>query len=213
MKTAVFYFTGTGNNLYIAKKLQTGLENTHLYPFYCLDENPELVNQYERIIYCAPVYYSHVPPYVIDTLNKIIYTSEKEIITIVACGGNRGHAIEDIRETISMSGQKVVGEYMIVLPGNYILSYGAFPKLYQQFTNYLADRKMNEIIRRIKSHSIDVQKKTGMFYKKENEPRLMEAIHSFEKIGQQYEIAESCVGCGICVLNIFNIHLNNDIGF
>ena len=32
MKTVIFYFSGTGNNLYVAKKIAERLGNTQVYP-------------------------------------------------------------------------------------------------------------------------------------------------------------------------------------
>ena len=199
MKTVIFYFTGTGNNYYIAKKLQECIENVDIYPFHCIKEKPDLINNYERVIYCVPVYYSHVPPYVRETLKDINYAEQKEIITIVGCGGNRGHAIEDMRECINATGQNVVGEYMVIMQGNYILSYSAFPQIIQSIEDYLADRKIKKIIKAIKNHKLTVLKREGIFYKKENEPRLQDAMKSFAKIAQQYEVSEECAGCGTCV--------------
>ncbi|WP_167957013.1 EFR1 family ferrodoxin [Anaerosporobacter faecicola] len=197
-KTVIFYFTGTGNNMYVAKRIQEQMENVDIYPFHKLKEVADIVQEYDRIIYCAPAYYSHIPPYVAEVLRDISYGSTKEIITIVGCGGNRGHATEDMRTCIEATGQMVAGEYMVMFPGNYILSYNAFPKLYQKIVLHMADRKIDRIVKDIEKHTVSVLKKSGILYSKIWEPSLQKAMASFSDIGQHYDVANTCNGCGTC---------------
>ena len=132
MKTIIYYFTGTGNNLNIAYKLKNELEDTEIRPIRKLEKDKAHANNYERVIFCVPSYHSHIPQYVSKCLTEVKLSEEQHIYTIIGCGGNRGMAAEDLRECIEKCGAKVNGEFMVMYPGNYILKYNAFPKIYQK---------------------------------------------------------------------------------
>lgn len=211
MKTVIFYFTGTGNNLWTAKKLKEQLGDADMFPMYHLKTNKHIKSDYTHIIIVSPSYFSHIPPFVQECLREVVFTENQKIITIVDCGGNRGMAIEDLRESINKCGKKVVGEYMIIHPGNYILSYGAFPKIYQIITLKKAKGRVKKIAHDIKENHMNKLPKAGMFYKEKDEKRLQKAISSFSEIGLQYEVNNDCLSCGICekVCPAKNIQMKN----
>lgn len=171
-KTIIFYFTGTGNNLFLAEELQTRLGNTDIFPISNLKINKVLDNSYDNIIFCVPSYYSHVPPFVKECLVGVKFTKEQKVITIVGCAGNRGYAVEDMRECVKKAGKDVSGEYMIILSGSYILSYSAFPNIYQRAVNYFAIKKINKIVNALKNNKLKLLAKPGIFYKEKSEIRL-----------------------------------------
>ena len=199
MKTAIFYFSGTGNNLYVARKIAEGLGNTKVYPLKEILKEEVEVQIFDRIIFCVPSYYSHIPNFVQKIIAKIRFASTQKIYSVVVCGGNRGHAIEDLRDVILKSNGCVYGEYMVMLPGSYILSYGGFPRIVVQVERYFADIKIKRIVKEIIHNNTRIIKKTGLFYRESNEPRLKKAMDEFATIGMNYTVSNECVGCGTCV--------------
>ena len=72
-------------------------------------------------------------------------------------------------------------------PPNYILSYNAFPQIYQKLVSQHAEKKIIQIAKAIKEKHLTTLKKTGIFYSEKNEEQLQEAIQSYGKIGSQNE--------------------------
>ncbi len=64
MKTLIYFFTGTGNNLWTAKKLKEQLGDAEILPMHHLNRNKEIAAYYTHIIFVVPSYYSHIPPFV-----------------------------------------------------------------------------------------------------------------------------------------------------
>lgn len=211
VKAAVFYFTGTGNNLRIAKGLQENLQNTDIFPFHRLKKMKQIDEKYTHIIFSVPTYYSHIPPFVKECMRGLTFTPEQKVITIAGCGGNRGMTVEDMRVCVNACGKEVLGEYMVMMPGNYIIGYDAFPQFYQKMVSALAEKKIKKIAKAIKKDRLSVLKKPGMFYKKKSEPDMQETIASFSDIGKNYTVSDACVGCGICekVCPAGNIRVEN----
>lgn len=197
-RTGIFYFTGTGNNMIVAEKLGDILNTQDIYPIKALNQDKNAIGNYERVIICAPSYHSHIPNYVEKVLKSVHFNKSQKVYSIVVCAGNRGHAIEDLRECVESNGCKVAGEYMVVLPGSYILSYGAFPDWVVKLENKISTSKIKRIAEEIASDKSCLIKKTGLLYNSKDEARLQKAISEYKIIGAAYSVSNSCVGCGIC---------------
>lgn len=198
MKSIIYYFSGTGNNFAIAKEIADRLENTKIAPIGELLSSKLIPEEYEWIGFVAPSYYSHVPPFVEACMSDIVYTKEQKIFLIVGCGGNRGLSIQDMRKHVHNSKKEVNLEYMITLPGNYILSYGAFPIWYQKLCIKLSHRKIGKIVKDIKNNRIRKNLDKGIFYKEKYERALQESISKFPATGKQYNVSDECSSCGAC---------------
>lgn len=198
MKVAIYYFTGTGNNLAVAKRLSDELGNTDIFPIRVLLENKVIPEEYDWIVFSVPSYYSHIPPFVERCINNLIYTKSQKVVTIIACGGNRGHATEDMRALIEKNGKEVQLEYMLCLPGSYILSYNAFPKWYINLTINHSYKKIKRIEKDMITNKKQVHLGKGLFYSSKYEESFQDTISKYGEIGSQYEVDDTCMQCGRC---------------
>jgi len=211
MKNVIYYFSGTGNNLVIAKRLARELGDTDVFSIITLLENKQINSDYQLVGFTVPSYFSHIPPIAVECMKNLKFTNQQKIFTIVGCGGNRGRAIEDMRQLIKDSGKSVSNEFMIMLPGNNILSYNAFPAWYQNMTVNGSYRKINKIAKILKIGSNGKPLGKGLLYSSKYEDRLQNTIRKFSEIGLQYEVSDACTKCGKCVkvCPVHNISINN----
>lgn len=79
MKSVIYYFSGTGNNLAIANRLAQELGNTTVLPMEVLLKHKSIPEEYDWVGYTAPCYYSHVPPFVEECMQGVVYTKEEFI--------------------------------------------------------------------------------------------------------------------------------------
>lgn len=198
MKTIIYYFSGTGNNLFVAKQIAKNLPGTEIRPIRELEKNKEIQNCYDWVGYIGPSYFSHIPPYMMSCMEGVKYAEHQKIFLVCGCGGNRGMAIQDMRQQVNASGKESSLEYMVIQPGNYILSYGAFPDIYQKLTCLIANRKVKKIAEDIQNNRNRKNLKPGIFYKDSSEERLQKSIADFSAIGKQYQVNDKCIGCGMC---------------
>lgn len=210
MKTIIYYFTGTGNNLAIAKGLQRELGNTTILPIAELLEHKEVPNEYDIVGFCSPSYYLHVPPFVMKCLAGVEYSKNQIVFSVIGCGGNRGHAVEDIREMVEASGKSVKYEFSMIFPGNYILSYNAFPLYYQKFVLKKSDKKIIKIAEVLKAKGTEIQMGKSLLFTKKMDEQVMDIIGNYGKEGKRYKVSDKCIKCGRCVsvCPVMNIHMD-----
>lgn len=199
MKTAIYCFSGTGNNLMIAQKLAKKLGNTDILPIRMLKENKVIPSQYDWVGFVTPAYYSHVPPLVKEAMENIKFGEHQKIFTVVGCGINRGASHQDLREKIEQAGKKIQLEYMVSTPGSYIISYNGFPDLLNKIMLNMACKKVDKIAKAILLNQTHTLSKYGIFYKEKNESTLQEQINTFSKVGLSYTVSEECINCHTCI--------------
>lgn len=199
MKFIIYYFTATGNNLSVARGLQRELGNTTILPIAVLLDNKEIPEEYDMIGICAPSYYSHVPPFVMRCLEGVKFKDNQIVFTVIGCGGNRGHAIEDIRDTVKASGKTVKYEFAVTLPGNHILAYGAFPMIIQKTILSHNKKKIKKIADALKAEGPEIHMGKSLLFTKKTDDQVKDIIASYGELGKQYKVSEKCMKCRTCV--------------
>ena len=199
MKTAIYCFSGTGNNLMIAKRLAALIGETDIFPIRVLKDNKTIPTEYDWVGFVTPAYYSHVPPLVQEAMKHLTFSNHQKIFTIVGCGINRGAAHQDLREALKRSNKQAQLEYMIAMPGSYIISYGGFPDWGVKAMTSLANRKIDKIAKDILNNRQKSVSKYGLFYKEKYEKALKEKIDSYSDICQQYTVSKACIKCKTCI--------------
>ena len=199
MKKIIYYFSGTGNNVAVAKGLCEQIPEMEMRPITSLLDNKTIGKEYDMVGFTVPSYYSHIPPIVMDCMKNLQFLEHQKIFSIIGCGGNRGHATEDIRQLVEASGKTVNYEYMVVFPGNYILSYGAFPKWYQRPVLRHSKKKIKAIAMQLSEAGSDKQLGKGLFYREKYEAALQKSISKYSEKGLEYTANNQCINCGQCV--------------
>lgn len=199
MKSIIYYFSGTGNNLAIANCLAKELGETTVLPISALLQNKKIPEDYDWVGFTVPSYFSHIPPYVGECMKDVNFTEQQKVFIIVGCAGNRGLAIQDMRKQVHKCKKEVNLEYMVMLPGNYILSYGAFPMWYQKFITKQSYHKIHKIALDIKNGRKRKNLGNGILYNAKYEEELQKSIANYSTIGKQYKVSDKCTACGACI--------------
>ncbi|MBI9104886.1 MAG: EFR1 family ferrodoxin [Spirochaetales bacterium] len=71
----IYYFSGTGNSLFIARKLNESLANSKLIPILNILKNPQNKVDVEKVIFVFPVYALTIPLPVRDFLASSDFSS------------------------------------------------------------------------------------------------------------------------------------------
>ena len=122
----IFYFSGTGNSNYVAKRIADALGDEIMNlndRIKASDTSP--VETDERLIIVTPTYAWRIPRVVRDWLLKTELRGAKRSWFVMTCGSEIGNADQYNRELCAEKGLACMGMAQIVMPENYIAMFSA----------------------------------------------------------------------------------------
>lgn len=209
MKNTIYYFTGTGNCLQIAKYLKDSLEDTRL--IRVCKKNMKLTEdtQSERIGFVFPVYYRGIPQMLSQFLEHLKISPQTYFFAVATYGSYPALSFEQIQELLAKKGARLSGSFGVDMPGNMWFMYYPHPK--QDFTDRIAaqEQKAAAIAEKIRANT--VTSLPGIPDRKAEE-HFYEKILSISERDQGFWINEDCIRCGICskVCPAENIQLTDE---
>jgi ferredoxin/flavodoxin len=204
MKTAIYYFTGTGNSLAVAKELAKELGGAEIFPISRImavarGTDKKFSPSADRIIIIYPVYASGLPRIVADFASRL-KAEGKKLYGIATYGGMAGKVNHLLKKQLKEAGNELTAGFLVRMPGNCITLYPAVSKSKQDELFRVAKLKIKDISREIMegvegkiedTFSILDIFQHGPLHKKMTE-RLKEADKEFYS-------TDNCDACGLCV--------------
>lgn len=183
----IFYFSSTGNSLFIAKEIEKALGGEVLYiPKY--SGNAE---EFEKIIIVSPVYSFGLPVHVFDFIPTL--PKNKPVYIVLSFGGMIFGADGLAFEHAKNSGLDIKAVYTVKMTENYTLDI-TVPLAYQKKALKKAPELVEKVIKKIRNgeenHPKGNAKFADIYYKNKG---------NWHKIADDFSTADSCVLCGKCV--------------
>ncbi|MCB2288169.1 EFR1 family ferrodoxin [Clostridium sp. CS001] len=200
----IFYFSGTGNSLYIAKTLAKSHNedlNSISAAMKIPKENYEYTlkeNEIIGIIY--PVYAWAPPKQVIEFVKnlKLINYNNNYIFTVATCGANVGNTVKVIDKALKINNVHLNSGFSVVMPNNYIIAGDVDTKKIENIKLLDSKHTINTI-------NDTIKKRLDNFYqiKRGFLPAVMTSIVNplFSKNSlntKSFHVNEKCNGCGLC---------------
>lgn len=124
MDNQLFYFSGTGNCLKVARDLAGELGGADILPISkAMREGID--SSAKRIGIIFPVYMFGPPLIVAKFIKKLALDKDKYIFAIATCGGKSANSLGFIARELDLKGMKLSAGFIIKMPGNYTPLYGA----------------------------------------------------------------------------------------
>lgn len=185
--TGIFYFSSTGNSLYIAQVIKKELGGRIIYiPYY--KGNAE---EYDRIIIVSPIYSYGLPVHTYDLLKNL--TPKSKAYIVLNYGGMVGGADLLTYNIAKEHNVNIRAIYTIKMPENFTLTFST-PKFYNDIVLKSAPKKIEKIVTAIKSDAINVPKN-----KKTKEKTYYKNKSNWHLIAKDFSINDNCIKCGKCV--------------
>jgi len=215
MRTELYYFTGTGNGLHIAKSIQSKLEllnqEVALIPINSMDLTSRISSSAERVGIIYPTYAMSAPSIVKEFAKQMRVSSGSYLFLYAHSGGGGAKgSLYAINRILTDNGVKISGTFETTFPSNSTM---------MAYTDEKLDKVLNEAEVSIKNHvEVIVNKgqnevaKTTMI--KNTSATLTEKLAgAFENMLQFKIISadDSCVGCNTCekVCPVENIEMKS----
>jgi ferredoxin len=196
MKTLIYYYTGTGNSLWVSRLVAAELGDTALYPM----TQGHAVAGYvaEAIGLVFPVHMWGVPSLVLDFLQKIPLDPDKYYFAFAVNAGQVSRTLIQLQRRMASSKLQLSLGFDIVLPSNYIPWGGpGSPEKLEKL--YLAARtKVKNAASSIAERQSAPMEKGPLWQRIVFTAVYKMTYGLIPKMDRDFWVDEKCNGCRIC---------------
>jgi ferredoxin len=112
----IYFFSGTGNTLFLVKELKKRIPEAVLKPIASLRHDSTVVPQSKKIGFCFPNHGGQIPAAMKLFIQKLKLKGDEYLFALVSSGGTGCNAFETINSMVKKSGLKLSGEFLVMVP-------------------------------------------------------------------------------------------------
>jgi Fe-S-cluster-containing hydrogenase component 2 len=200
MKTLIYYFTGTGNSLAVAKKIAAVLGNCELVSIASLQTTTgDLTPLADRVGIINPVYFAGLPVMVAGFAERLDLSKVHYVFSIVTFGGSG--AAPALRQLDSVLKKRrdhgLDAGFRVKMPGNYILLYESPTGEKRGKILATADTQIADVAAAISRNEIRKLPSSllaGILHAIAY-PRFASHVHEDDR---KFSVNDNCTSCGTC---------------
>jgi ferredoxin len=203
-KNIVFYFTGTGNSLKIAKDIGNIIGDCKIVSMSAYNQNDNL-DDYEKIGFVCPVYGMSIPHFVKEFISKSNFPQNKYYFCVVNYSDYHGASIAVMNKLLNKKSIRLNAAFFIKMVSNYIVLKET-PENYNEVLEK-AQVKINNIGQKIK----DMENKNVI----KHHPLMVFSNFGYKlykTLDRYFNVSNECIGCGNCykICPVKNIIMENN---
>jgi len=197
-KTTIFYFSGTGNSLWIARALACELGNTEIISMVDCDINQNNIDS-QVIGMIFPVHMWGVPKRVLDFLDQLRAMSPEYIFAVANNAGQVSNTLVQLYKVMESNGLVLSSGWSVVMPSNYI-PWGGPGSLEKQNELFAAARIKISDIGQLISRRVKMPVEKGPLWQRIVFTWIYKLSfpHVHEMSGK-FWVDERCNQCGLCI--------------
>jgi len=206
-KNIIFYFSGTGNSLKVAKDIAKEIENCEIVSMgSCTDY--DLQAGYETIGFVYPTYFRGEPNKVREFILNLNLKNNANAYyyAVTTCGKYEGNALIHVKHLLKRKNITLHYAKMLDMFSNYVVAYDMRDTIEEETKQ--SEKDLVSIIKSIKNKEANKLPITEPF--QEIAYRILTKFPS--NMDKNYNVSDACTGCGICkkVCPVGNIYLDDN---
>jgi flavodoxin/Pyruvate/2-oxoacid:ferredoxin oxidoreductase delta subunit len=199
MKTIIYYFTGTGNSLAIARHLANELEEqVELVPVVKFLHEAAIKVEADATGIIYPAWLHHIPPAIEEFIKKSSFNSTY-IFAICSYSTSPYNSLFKLNALLEEKGKKLSAGFAIAMGGKYALLKDMVLSDETTKSRYLEEKlKVKEIARIVKDRqAVGIE---GQYDEKDNEygKLLINTHRDSYNVVEKFWLTEACDLCGLC---------------
>lgn len=185
----IFYFSSTGNSVYIAERIKAELGGEIRYiPKFTGD-----VNTYDRIIIVSPVYSFGLPVPVYDFIDGM--KSSKPLYIVLNYGGMKGNSLYFAYRLCRERGLNIRSVQIVKMPENFTLLFSQ-PLFYLSSVLRKAPRRLEPVIAAIRDdREITIPEPIN----DTSREKYFRNRTTWNRLAKDFSITEDCTRCQKCI--------------
>ena len=211
MKTIIYYFTGTGNTLAVARGIAEELGDTELIPIRKDTRPGEGHDEADAVGIAFPVHYLDMPDIVRKFVEGLQFPENQYIFGIATCGQRPGGALFRLEELLEEKGARLSSGFTFVMPENYIGPVNLMKDADQREEKFAAAKeRYPAIARAIRERKESVPEGTNSAMAKIGGRMTKVMMTSVYGTPRHIHATDACNRCGTCakVCPMGNIRIN-----
>ena len=210
MKTNIYYYTGTGNSLWAARKLGEALKDARLGSMRRVSpENDDA----EAVGLVFPVHIWGLPQRVRDFVSRLPAGKSKYYFALAVNAGQVAGTLTQLKKIMKARGLNLSAVFDLVMPSNYLPGGGAAPAAEQEKKFAEAAKKIKDIAGIIGRGETGPVEKGPLWQNLVLSGLLYRLSYSkIPKLDKNFWVDDKCNGCALCtsVCPSGNILLHNN---
>lgn len=194
MNNRIYFFTGTGNSLKVAKDIASALPECEIVAV-CKNMNVEIPTGYERIGFVFPSYFGGVPDMVVDFIHNAHFSKEsaKYYFVVATYGARVGNPITQTRNLFSEKSLHLDYGGKVIMGGNNVLLYDMYNFILKSALRAY-NKRVNIVVQDIKN----LKTNEGVYMNKFRERKYLKVMGDVHETDRHYNVNNACISCGIC---------------
>lgn len=194
----IFYFSGTGNSKYVAKRIADALGDALVNLNDRIKaSDTSSVETGERVIIVTPTYAWRIPRVVRDWLRKTELRGAKQVWFVMTCGSEIGNADKYNHEFCTEKSVAGMGTAQIVMPENYIAMFSAPQADKARQIVAQAEPSIDRAIAAIQRNQPFAPTRNNLYDRFMSGPVNPIFYKCFVK-ANAFTVSSACIGCGQC---------------
>ncbi|MFA6102096.1 MAG: EFR1 family ferrodoxin [Victivallaceae bacterium] len=197
MPNEIFYFSGTGNSLALAKSLAGKLGSARLTRIAYTGE-AEIVSAAKKVGIIYPVYAFGMPKIVKAFISKLKVPPGVYVFAVCNYAGMSGSAMKQTRKALAAVNIKLNAGFGLVMPGNYLPFGGAEPEEKFQKKVSRAEKRLETIAGIVQAGENKSIENPWYFPCWMTELANCYFLKGITKETRKFHADDKCTSCGLC---------------
>lgn len=193
---SLYYFSGTGNSLKIAKDLAEQFDDASLIPIATRNGSVHSSDEHEIIGFVFPVYFLDMPDIVKQFVEQLSFKHAQYIFAVINCGEHAGNTLYNFDRLLQRKGQQLHAGFILLMPDNSIV---ISTKLEEHQKRFIQEpEQIKRIAETIKQKKTCLPKYKGIVRNKMLKPFLLAIMKGYYRLDNKRCDSTRCNQCHVC---------------